>query len=160
MKSIEDRRRDTDIDKALEKAYRNLIDKNWSNVRKHLDKLDFMEKNEKSLCLIVLISTEESNIEVSIAGIDYEDEYKGSPDEWITIFIEVNNETTKGELKSIDVVEESAYWENDMFFDVLYGEWEGDEEEEDEDPDDNDEEEDDDDDDEYDEDDDEWEEYE
>ena len=135
--------RSKEIDKAVKNAYKNLIADNWKNIRKHLEKMDIPEPDEESPCLIVTISAEEGSIEMSIAGIDYKNKYGGSPDDLVTIFIDVASDTTKGELKSKDVSTESEYWDNDGFISELLGEEEDDDEEYD---DDDDEEEDDDDD--------------
>ena len=106
-----------EIDTVIQAGYREIVNRNWTGIREHLDKLE--EKDNEGYCLILTLNVDTEGFHIEIAGLDRADEYEGSPDNFCDIFIEVNSKTNKRELLAFPIADKSEYWKNKWFmFDV------------------------------------------
>ena len=95
-----------EIDRAIRKAYKEVIKRNWEGIQQYLDEYDITGE-----CLIITFLVEGGpQIYIEIEGIDFKEDYEGSPDNWAEVLIPLHDDLTKTELQKYDVVEESEYW--------------------------------------------------
>jgi len=97
-----------EIDKAISEGYKEVINRNWNDIREHLDELE--GKDDEGYCLILTLNIDDEGFHIEIAGLDKADEYEGSPDNFCDIFIEVDFETTKRKLSAFPIADKSEYW--------------------------------------------------
>ncbi len=98
--------RNKEIDLAIKKAYMEVIKRNWEGIQQYLDEYEITGE-----CLIVTFLIEGGpQIHMEIEGIDFSENYDGSPDNWAEVLIPLSDDITQENLQKYNVVGESKYW--------------------------------------------------
>ena len=95
-----------EIDIAIRKAYREVIKRNWKGIQQYLDEYEISGE----YLIITFLVEDGPQIHMEIEGIDFKENYDGSPDNWAEILIPLSDDITQKDLEKIDVVGGSKYW--------------------------------------------------
>ena len=102
-KMAKEKGRIKEIDAGIRKAYKEVIKRNWEGIQQYLDEYEITGD-----CLIVTFLIEGGpQIHMEIEGIDFIENYDGSPDNWAEIRIPLSDDMTREKLQKYDVVGES-----------------------------------------------------
>ena len=96
-----------EIDMAIKKAYREVIKRNWEGIQQYLEDYEITGEN----LIITFLIENGPQIHMEIEGIDFIENYDGSPDNWAEIHIPLSDGISQEKLQKYDVVGESKYWE-------------------------------------------------
>ena len=107
--------RTKEIDMAIRGAYRKVIKRNWKGIQQYLDEYEISGE----YLIITFLVEDGPQIHMEIEGIDFQDNYDGSPDNWAEVLIPLSDDIKPENLQKYDVVGESRYWEIKYFMEDL-----------------------------------------
>ena len=98
--------RNKEIDMTIKKAYMEVIKRNWEGIQQYLDEYEIMGE----YLIVTFLIEDGPQIHMEVEGIDFKENYEGSPDNWAEVLIPLRDNITRKELLEYDVVGESKYW--------------------------------------------------
>jgi len=104
-----------EMDMAIRKAYREVIKRNWEGIQQYLDEYEITGE----YLIITFLVEDGPQIHMEIEGIDFKENYDGSPDNWAEVLIPLNDDITREKLYKYNVVGKSKYWSIKYFMEDL-----------------------------------------